>query len=324
MRLLRLWAAGRVPLPPRFHTDRHVVISALGDIIDAFNSFSIVGTDEELGQPQYRTLVLKYLQKTYTVMVLLAQTMYPYNIEMEWFLEVSYYSQVTGLRDFRFDNHGSYERIKNPTSSGVISDQARVAASCLPTYPQPPVVCRNPGSYGQRILLNHIHPETGQYLLLCVKFMAIAQISTPVLMSPQTRQTPAWKRDLQAGVPFSCLASSPSPNSKYISSYDRFASYTFSSGFPFGRRHRFTDFSLPFTIDLPLLYGIHYFLSSHHGEEESIHFAFITTTHNINGRIWDWKISSILGSITTTHNKTGLVVGGPKCHEPGNGVDSPS
>lgn len=161
LEILKWWAAGESSLPVGISTDRHIIISCFQDISEAFGLFSTVNTDGDLGAPQDRYVVLKCLEKTYEIMLVLGWTLYPHGGDIDWLAEESEYLQASQLLDFKFDNDSDYQRMPNPTLSGVVIHQASVPQSCTPFYPQPPFLCRNPGPYGPPILLNMYHADPG-------------------------------------------------------------------------------------------------------------------------------------------------------------------
>jgi hypothetical protein len=161
---LRVWAraAGNTSLPNGALSDRHIVISSLQDILEAFKLFSIVSTDEDFDELNNKMVVLEYARRTYALMIILLQILYPYGSDLAWSHAASDYLRATQLWDFKFDNEDEYERISNPTCPGAIIDQGSVPRSCLPAYPQPPIVCRNPAPYGNRLLLNLFHSNQSE------------------------------------------------------------------------------------------------------------------------------------------------------------------
>lgn len=155
---LRVWSA-RDPVSP---TNRHVVISSLKDIKAAFSLFSIVSTDDDLGRPEARDVVLAYLRRTYGLMIMIGWVLEPCDDEHDWFMEEYHYLQATELQNFKFDSDSDYHtQIANSSLIGVIIDHAEIPESCLPAFPEAAVFCRNTGPYGPRILQNLLHTATG-------------------------------------------------------------------------------------------------------------------------------------------------------------------
>ncbi|KAF8853942.1 hypothetical protein BDZ45DRAFT_748010 [Acephala macrosclerotiorum] len=164
MEKLRVWAdaAGEAPLPNGALSDRHIVISSLQDILEAFKLFSIVSMEEDFEKQNNKMVMLEYARRTYALMIILLQILYPYGSDLAWSHTAADYLRATQLWDLKFDNEDDYERNSNPTCDGVIIDQASVPEPCRPAYHQPPIVCRNPGPYGSRLLLNLIHSDQRQ------------------------------------------------------------------------------------------------------------------------------------------------------------------
>ncbi|KUJ07267.1 uncharacterized protein LY89DRAFT_677891 [Mollisia scopiformis] len=151
---LRLYNAGDTFIHEEFRTDRHIVISSLQYITAAFKLFSVVRTDKSLETPQNREVVLKYLKKTYAFMIAISWLLYPSGSTNSWLTEEANYLLETKLRDFHFDRWSDYPKALDPTLSGVIDGFRAVPETCLPKYPQAPVLCRNPERYGSTILRN--------------------------------------------------------------------------------------------------------------------------------------------------------------------------
>jgi hypothetical protein len=157
--LLRFHTLHSQPLPPPFLSDRHVVVSALLDVLQAFKAFRVVNKEPGLGGVHIKDMIRIYLRETFELMFLLGKLAFPWRGDKCWFRWWQAYLVESQFEDFRFDSDDDYPgmdrpHLENTTLQGVLSDPAQVPAPCLPYYSTSPVLLRNTGSYGPAILRN--------------------------------------------------------------------------------------------------------------------------------------------------------------------------
>jgi hypothetical protein len=175
--LLRKFASGIIILPTnistdaqttvRIHTDRHLIIRALEEILSAFEAFAVVNKDSSLRQSYIKAMILEYLRKSWKMMLVLGLLCWDHQTDSLWFQNYQSFLYQTQLRDFKFDSESDYERkINDPTVTGVINDQSQVPATCLPLHPTPPYLIRDSGTYARTIQINGLYQHPGMSLLL--------------------------------------------------------------------------------------------------------------------------------------------------------------
>jgi hypothetical protein len=139
-------------------TGRQAAISSLKDVTAAFDQFSVVSTDDDLGSPQARDVVLVYLRMTYRLMITIRWVLEPCDDDHDWLMENFHYLQVTDLQNFKFDSVTDYPKQREgKTTHEVLENPAEMPPSCLPAFPQPPVLCKNTGPYGARVFRNEFY-----------------------------------------------------------------------------------------------------------------------------------------------------------------------
>ncbi|KAH7333432.1 hypothetical protein BKA65DRAFT_479977 [Rhexocercosporidium sp. MPI-PUGE-AT-0058] len=144
---LRLWTQKRGSPDPSVVSYRHLVILALKDVLEAFEHFCILG-----GNPT--GIVFAYIEKCYGFMISLGQLMYPYEDGETWFTGHTEYLDG-GLNNFLLDGGKNIWQVpENPTLAAQILDDTAMPASCLPNWPEPPLVVRTRGPYGPALSEN--------------------------------------------------------------------------------------------------------------------------------------------------------------------------
>jgi hypothetical protein len=158
--LLRHHTRHKTPLP-RFWSARHLVVSALGDILRAFKAFRAVNEEPDLNAFHIRAMVRRYLMETFHLMFLfenLASSKPQGNFYFRWWEDSLAESH---FEDFRFDNAFEYAQLDRPQMentnlSGALGDLAQMPETCLPHYATHPVVGLNTGPYGAAKYLNRL------------------------------------------------------------------------------------------------------------------------------------------------------------------------
>jgi hypothetical protein len=152
---LKKWAkaAGSDESLPGGRTDRHVVISALVDIQNAFGEFAVVAWDEKLKSTYMHDSVIECLRTTSRIMLVLGGLLFQDQSEfLDRWEEVN---EKSNMKDFKFDLlDDGYGRVPDPTLTGVICDAAETPSTYLPSSSVPPALVRNQGPYWRPILVN--------------------------------------------------------------------------------------------------------------------------------------------------------------------------
>jgi hypothetical protein len=144
------------------HTDRHLIIRALEEMLSAFEAFAVVDKDPSLRQSHIKAMILKYLRYAWEMMLVLGLLCWGHQTDDFWFESCQSFLYQTQLKDFKFDSESDYERkIDDPTVTGVINDQSHVPATCLPMHPSPPRLIRDPGTYSRTIQINGRYQQPG-------------------------------------------------------------------------------------------------------------------------------------------------------------------
>ncbi|PVH72226.1 hypothetical protein DL98DRAFT_539395 [Cadophora sp. DSE1049] len=146
---LRLWTKGKSPTNIRFNftSRRHLVSSALTDILEAFKHFSAMN-----GRPV--GIVFKYIKKCYEFMIHLGSMLYPHGESDSWYSQLREYLVDAKLDGFNLNGTVVIEVAADPTFAFSILDPASMPATCLPLHPQPPMVTVTKGPYGPRLSRN--------------------------------------------------------------------------------------------------------------------------------------------------------------------------
>lgn len=157
--LLRFYASHNKPLPAHYLSDRHVVVLALDDVLQAFKAFRIVSEVPDLNAVRIKAMIRIYLIETFELMFLLEKLASPWRADRCWFKWWQLYLTESQFEDFQFDSEDDYAAmdrppLEDPRLQGVLLDPAQVPANYLPYYPTSPVLLRNTGSYGPAILRN--------------------------------------------------------------------------------------------------------------------------------------------------------------------------
>jgi hypothetical protein len=139
----------------RFWSSRHVVVSALVDVLRAFEAFRAVHEEPDLKDHHIRIMVRRYLRETFDLMFLFGKFA---SLE-QWYCLWEASLVASNFEDFRFDSDSEYSRLDRPQMentnlSGVLEDPAQISELCLPNYPAPPALVKNPGPYGARVYEN--------------------------------------------------------------------------------------------------------------------------------------------------------------------------
>jgi hypothetical protein len=178
---LRKFASGSIILPTNIstdpqmpvwiHTDRHLIIRALKEMLSAFEAFAVVDKDPSLRQSHIKAMILKYLRYAWEMMLVLGLLCWDHQTDGLWFENYQSFLFQTQLRDFKFDSELDYERrMDDPTVTGVINLQSEVPATCLPMHPTPPYLIRDSGTYARTIQINGRYQQPGElpFLRNCV------------------------------------------------------------------------------------------------------------------------------------------------------------
>jgi hypothetical protein len=148
------WSLGQRSLPDG-ETDRSFALSALDDVIDALKAFEVIVHNPILHVPQDMSMVQVYLKRVLKVTIILGKLLGSPHSD-SWF-EI-FEGFIPHLEGFWFDCQQDYQRISDPTVSGVIADAATIPPTWLPTHPSAPRLYRSAyqsnGKYRPRIVLN--------------------------------------------------------------------------------------------------------------------------------------------------------------------------
>jgi hypothetical protein len=158
--LLRHHTQHKTPLH-HFWSARHLVVSALGDILRGFKAFRVVNEEPDLNAFHIRAMVRRYLTETFHLMFLfegLTSSKLQGNFYFRWWEDSLTESH---FEDFRFDNASEYARLDRPLMentniSGALGDEAQMPEFCLPHYPTNQVLVSNIGPYGTDIYQNSL------------------------------------------------------------------------------------------------------------------------------------------------------------------------
>jgi hypothetical protein len=175
--LLRKFASGIIILPAnistdaqttvRIHTDRHLIIRALEEMLSAFEAFAVVDKDSSLRQSHIKAMIMEYLRKSWEMMLVLGLLCWDHQTDSLWFENLQSFLYQTQLRDFKFDSELDYKRrMDDPTVTGVINHQSQVPATCIPMHPTPPYLIRDSGTYARTIQINGLYQQPGKLLFL--------------------------------------------------------------------------------------------------------------------------------------------------------------
>lgn len=139
----------------RFWTSRHLIVSALCDILCAFEAFRAVNEEPDLNASHIRTIVRRYLRETFDLMFLFGKFA---SLE-HWYCLWQASLAASNFEDFSFDSDSDYAgldrpQMENTNLSGVLEDPAQMPELCLPNFPTPPALVINPGPYGARVYEN--------------------------------------------------------------------------------------------------------------------------------------------------------------------------
>ena len=156
------WCMSSCPHP--FSSARHMVVSALEDVLTALRAFDDVYHEPNLGAVHIRAMVQRYLSSTFDLMFIFGD-LAPRRREDRFFL----HSWKAALRkshydDFRFDHDFEYadldrHQMDNTNLSGAIPPPARFPELCLPHYPSRPMAILNTYPYGPSIMPNLWSPQ---------------------------------------------------------------------------------------------------------------------------------------------------------------------
>ncbi|KAE9372404.1 hypothetical protein N431DRAFT_242061 [Stipitochalara longipes BDJ] len=150
----------RTTFPTPFCSARHMVVSALENVLSAFRAFQNVYSEPDLSAIHIRAMVQRYLSNTFDLMFLFGD-LAPRRRGDRLFLR--YWEAAllkTSYQDFSFDNDFDYacldrHQMENTNLSGAIPPPGQFPASCLPHHPSRPVVVLNICPYGPSIMPNH-------------------------------------------------------------------------------------------------------------------------------------------------------------------------
>jgi hypothetical protein len=155
--LLKFYTSHGKPLPAHYLSDRHVVVLALDDVLQAFKTFRVVNQMPDFNAVHIRAMIRVYLRETFELMFLLGKIASPQGADRRWFRCWQFYLAESQFEDFKFDSENDYPSIDQPhleksSIQAVLADPAEVPASCLPYHCTGPALLRNFGPYGPAIL----------------------------------------------------------------------------------------------------------------------------------------------------------------------------
>jgi len=159
---LKQYAGGDASLPEDINCDRQLLNDALRNLISALEKFRVVGQTPVLRVKHNMDMVLEYLKMVFEMAVVLGPVAYPHNHLEETFGYWTEHLDMTGLREFRFDDGEDYQSIDDQTLRGVLGPLEATPQSYLPSNPTPPAVYLNPGIYGAPILRNALQFDVKQ------------------------------------------------------------------------------------------------------------------------------------------------------------------
>jgi hypothetical protein len=163
--LLQYHIMRQKPLPPRYWSARHILMSALGDILSAFYAFRVVNKEPDLNDVHInRAMVLVYLQETFRLMFLFEKLLSPEAKGSAYFRLWEECLDELNFEDFIFDNGSEYSQLDCPqledtNLAGTFPDPEHFPGLCLPHYPSRPKFVLNNGPYGASILPNLLSPQ---------------------------------------------------------------------------------------------------------------------------------------------------------------------
>lgn len=139
----------------RFWSSRHLIVSALVDILRAFKAFRVVNDEPDLNAHHFRTMVRRYLRETFDLMFLFGK----FTSLEPWYCIWEASLAASNFEDFKFDSDSDYAgldrpQMENTNLSGILEDPAQMPELCLPNFPTPPALVKNPGPYGARVYEN--------------------------------------------------------------------------------------------------------------------------------------------------------------------------
>jgi len=156
------WCKTSFPHP--FSSARHMVVSALDDVLSALRAFGDVNYEPDLSAVHIREMVQRYLSCTFDLMFVLSD-LAPRRREERFFLR-SWKAALgkSHYDDFRFDHNFEYAELNryqmgDTNLSGAIPVPAQFPGLCLPHYPSRPVAVLNTDPYGPSIVHNLPSPQ---------------------------------------------------------------------------------------------------------------------------------------------------------------------
>ncbi|KAH7381771.1 hypothetical protein BKA64DRAFT_213043 [Cadophora sp. MPI-SDFR-AT-0126] len=134
---LRLWTKCKLPPKTRFNfiSYRHLVTDALADVLKAFEHFSAMD-----GRPV--GIAFKYIKKCYEFMIRLGSMLYPHGDGDNWYAQHKEFLVDANLDGFTLNGTVVMKVAADPVLAALM---ATMPGSCLPLYPQPPVVSLTKG-----------------------------------------------------------------------------------------------------------------------------------------------------------------------------------
>lgn len=162
--VLRYQTLRRTSFPYPFSSARHMVVSALKDVLDAFRAFHNVYKQPDFDAVHIRAMLQRYLANTFDLMFLFGD-LAPRRREDRFFLRC-WEAALLKYRydDFRFDHNLEYadvdrHQMENTNLSGAIPPQDQFPGICLPHHPSKTVAILNTCPYGPSIMPNHWSPQ---------------------------------------------------------------------------------------------------------------------------------------------------------------------
>lgn len=152
-------------LPTRYWSARHILTSALVDVLSAFKAFLAVNEEPDLNAVYInRAMVLVYLRKTFRLMFLFGKLLSPMGQGRAYFRLWEESLAESNFEDFRFDSDLEYAqwdrpRLEDTNLSGTLPDPEHFPGICLPHYPSRAKFVLNIGPYGASVAPNMLGPQ---------------------------------------------------------------------------------------------------------------------------------------------------------------------
>lgn len=162
--LLRFHIRRMTALPTLYWSARHIVVSALGDVLTAFKYFRVVNEEPDLSPVHIRAMVREYLEEAFKLTFLFGKLVFPKG-EGKFFFRCWQASLTeSNFEDFRFDHNLDYSQLERPQMedtnlSGTFPNPAQMPQPYLPYHSTRPARILNTGLYGPAYGLNVLSPQ---------------------------------------------------------------------------------------------------------------------------------------------------------------------